>query len=45
MGETIRKDSQWVLRQCEELKVGFIRLWFTDVLGMLKSFAITPSRT
>jgi len=42
MGETIRKDSQWVLRQCEELKVGFIRLWFTDVLGMLKSFAITP---
>src|SRR5690348_6638398 len=31
-----------VLRQVKDGGVKFIRLWFTDVLGMLKSFAITP---
>jgi len=30
-----------VLRTVEERGIGFIRLWFTDVLGILKSFAIT----
>ncbi len=25
------------------MNVGLVRLWFTDVLGILKSFAITPS--
>src|ERR687898_1579484 len=34
-------DRQSVLRQAEENNVQFIRLWFTDVLGTLKSFAIT----
>ncbi|MEN3183967.1 MAG: glutamine synthetase family protein [Atribacterota bacterium] len=29
-----------VLRFCKENRVKFIRLWFTDVLGNLKSFAI-----
>lgn len=29
-----------VLRFCKENRVKFIRLWFTDVLGSLKSFAI-----
>jgi glutamine synthetase len=29
-----------VLREVEELGVRFVRLWFTDVLGFLKSFAI-----
>ncbi|MFC1787455.1 glutamine synthetase beta-grasp domain-containing protein, partial [Halobacteriota archaeon] len=24
------------------LEVKFVRLWFTDILGQLKSFAITP---
>jgi glutamine synthetase len=30
-----------ILRQAEENDVKFIRLWFTDILGTLKSFAIT----
>src|SRR6476646_4275837 len=32
-----------VLRTVEERGVRFVRLWFTDVLGTLKSFAITPA--
>lgn len=31
-----------VIEEVEEKGVGFIRLWFTDILGQLKSFAITP---
>ncbi|MBE3123804.1 MAG: glutamine synthetase [Planctomycetes bacterium] len=31
-----------VLRQVRDENVRFIRLWFTDLLGNLKSFAITP---
>jgi glutamine synthetase len=31
-----------VLKAVEANRVRFIRLWFTDVLGYLKSFAITP---
>ncbi len=38
------KDVEWVLKQCKDLKVAFIRMWFTDVLGVLKSFAITPGQ-
>ena len=33
--------KQEVLAQVEERDVKFIRLWFTDILGQLKSFAIT----
>jgi glutamine synthetase len=33
----------YVLRTAEERDIRFIRLWFTDVLGFLKSFAITPA--
>jgi glutamine synthetase len=33
--------KQQILRQAEENNVKFIRLWFTDILGTLKSFAIT----
>ncbi|MFC1962757.1 glutamine synthetase family protein [Chloroflexota bacterium] len=33
------KDS--VLKMAKEHDVKFIRLWFTDILGVLKSFAIT----
>src|SRR5947209_3470666 len=35
-------DAEFVLRTVEERGIKFIRLWFTDVLGFLKSFAITP---
>jgi glutamine synthetase len=33
--------KQNILRQAEDNNVKFIRLWFTDILGTLKSFAIT----
>jgi len=36
------KDKDYVLKQVRDNNVRFIRLWFTDVLGMLKSFAISP---
>ncbi|KTB48420.1 type I glutamate--ammonia ligase [Dehalogenimonas alkenigignens] len=37
-----RSDSvEYVLKRVKEDKVKFIRLWFTDILGQLKSFAIT----
>jgi len=35
------QDKESVLAAVEDKKVRFIRLWFTDVLGYLKSFAIT----
>jgi len=33
--------KDYVLKTAKEHDVKFIRLWFTDILGMLKSFAIT----
>jgi glutamine synthetase len=36
-------EAEFVLRTEEERGIKFIRLWFTDVLGFLKSFAITPA--
>jgi len=30
-----------VLRIVKEKHIKFVRLWFTDILGFLKSFAIT----
>jgi glutamine synthetase len=35
--------AQDVLKIVEDKQIKFIRLWFTDVLGTLKSFAITPA--
>jgi len=35
------KNAEYVLEMASDLNVRFIRLWFTDVLGTLKSFAIT----
>jgi glutamine synthetase len=35
--------GQYVLRSVEERGVRFVRLWFVDVLGLLKSFAIPVS--
>ncbi len=31
----------YILKRAQEMDVKFIRLWFTDILGQLKSFAIT----
>ena len=38
---TTAKDKEYVLQMAKEMNVKFIRLWFTDILGFLKSFAIT----
>jgi len=35
------EGKEYVLKMAKEHDVKFIRLWFTDILGMLKSFAIT----
>jgi len=34
-------DKDYALKMAKEHDVKFIRLWFTDILGTLKSFAIT----
>src|SRR4249920_3321110 len=39
----MERQQDYVLRTVEERGVRFIWLWFTDVLGQLKSFAITPA--
>ncbi|MCX5998258.1 MAG: glutamine synthetase family protein [Chloroflexi bacterium] len=36
-----KESSEYVLKMAKEHDVKFIRLWFPDILGMLKSFAIT----
>jgi glutamine synthetase len=40
---TTKFDKDYVLKTVEERDIKFIRLWFTDVLGMLKSFAVTDT--
>ena len=35
------KAKEYVLGMVRENDVKFIRLWFTDILGALKGFAIT----
>ncbi|WP_134767614.1 glutamine synthetase family protein [Nocardioides sp. 1609] len=37
------KQEEFVLRALEERDVRFVRLWFTDVLGFLKSVAVAPA--
>src|SRR5881275_1720826 len=37
------RQEEFVLRALEERDVRFVRLWFTDVLGYLKSVAIAPA--
>ena len=37
------KQTEFVLRAMEERDIRFVRLWFTDVLGFLKSVAIAPA--
>ncbi|MDD3925403.1 MAG: glutamine synthetase family protein [bacterium] len=37
----MKTDREYVLKTAREHNVKFIRLWFTDILGFLKSFAIT----
>ena len=37
------QQRDYVLRSVEERGVRLVRLWFTDVLGNLKSLAISPA--
>ena len=37
------RQQEFVLRTIEERDIRFVRLWFTDVLGTLKSVAIAPA--
>ncbi|MDR1236806.1 MAG: glutamine synthetase family protein [Propionibacteriaceae bacterium] len=37
------KQTEFVLHAMEERDVRFVRLWFTDVLGFLKSVAVAPA--
>jgi len=36
------KTAEDVLRKVQEHNVAFVQFWFTDVLGQLKSFSVTP---
>ena len=37
----MEKEKEVVFRLCKEHDIKFIRLWFTDILGFLKGFALT----
>ncbi len=37
------KQQEFVLRTLEERNIRLVRLWFTDVLGFLKSVAVAPA--
>ena len=39
----MERQLEYVLRTIEERGVRFVHMWFTDVQGFLKSFAITPA--
>ena len=43
MSQDSDKQQEFVLRTIEERNIRFVRLWFTDVLGFLKSVAIAPA--
>ena len=35
-----RKDAEFVLREIRDKDIKFVKIWFTDILGFLKSFSI-----
>jgi glutamine synthetase len=39
--KTREESKEYILKTAKEHDVKFVRLWFTDILGILKSFAIT----
>src|SRR6187397_2524972 len=43
VNKMLDQQRDYVLRTVEERGVRLVRLWFTDVLGNLKSFAISPA--
>ena len=41
--ESMDRQQEYVLRTIEERDIRFVRLWFTDILGALKSVAVAPA--
>src|SRR4028118_786124 len=41
--DRVERQQECVLRTVEERGIRFVQLWFTDVLGAPKGFAITPA--
>jgi glutamine synthetase len=41
IGKSREEANAYVRKTAKEHDIKFVRLWFTDILGMLKSFAIT----
>src|SRR6266566_4286007 len=41
--KVVERQVEFVLRTLEERDIRFVRLWFTDVLGYLKSVAVAPA--
>ena len=44
MAKKEAEAKEYVLKRTREQNIKFIRLWFTDILGFLKSFAITAGQ-
>src|SRR4030042_5349850 len=36
-----KESKEYIVQTCKDQDIKFIRLWFTDILGQLKSFTIT----
>ena len=43
MTSVTEQQANYVLRVVEERRIRFVQLWFTDVLGRLKAFHVTPA--
>src|SRR5215813_475783 len=41
--EILATDAKEAIAYCEDNDVRFVRLWFTDLLGQLKSFSINTA--
>jgi glutamine synthetase len=41
--KAVDRQEEFVLRTLDERDIRFVRLWFTDVLGYLKSVAVAPA--
>src|SRR5258708_37307704 len=39
----VDRQEEFVLHTLEERNIRFVRLWFTDVLGYLKSVSVAPA--
>src|SRR3989338_232551 len=39
--QSSKQSREFILKKAQDNNVRFIRLWFCDILGQLKSFAIT----